>query len=114
PNGSRSSRKPPRPDGCSSPIGNACQRDCPGDRPGGALVRGLDAFAARANRARAARAEGCGSFPPDRHAMESLEGPQEENRLAALSRLLLPPLPTPRATPGFEVYGRREHHFVRG
>ena len=53
------------------------------------LVRAVDAVAARAGGARAAGAEAHRVVSADRHAVEPLEGPEEEDRLAALSRILL-------------------------
>ena len=53
------------------------------------LVCALDALAPRAGRARAARAEANRGVPADDYPVEPLEGSQEEDRLAALSRLLL-------------------------
>ena len=54
-----------------------------------AVVRHLDALAPRAGRPRAARAQAHRRVPADHHALEPLEGSQEEDRLAAVSRLLL-------------------------
>ncbi len=64
----------------------------PVNRPRGRsrrVVRDLDAVATRAGRSRAARAQGLRSVPPDDHALEPVEGPAEEDRLAAVSGLLL-------------------------
>ena len=58
-------------------------------RPAAPLVRDLDAVAPRAGRPRAARAQAHRRVSADDHALEPLEGPQEEDRLAAVSRLLL-------------------------
>ncbi len=50
----------------------------------GGVVRHLDAVAARAGGARSARAEAPRSLSPHHHALEPLEGSQEEDRLAAV------------------------------
>src|SRR6185436_4053356 len=54
-----------------------------------AVVRHLDTLATRAGGPRAARSQARRSLPPDDHALEPMEGPQEESRLAAVSRILL-------------------------
>ena len=61
------------------------------DRPWNccAVVRHLDPLAPRAGRPRAARAQAHRRVPADHHPLEPLEGPQEEDRLAAVPRLLL-------------------------
>ena len=79
-----------------------------------AVVRGLDAVAARAGRARAARAEADRRVPADHHPLEPLEGSQEEDRLAAVSRLLLRALRSRRRAADPEVHRRRQHRVVRG
>ena len=53
-----------------------------------ALVRDLDPLAPRAGRPRAARAQEDRRVSADHHPLEPVEGPQEEDRLAAVSRLL--------------------------
>ena len=77
------------------------------------LVCVVDAFAPRAGGAGAARTEAHRSLPADRHPVEPLEGSEEEDRLAALSRLLLRALQSARAAADSEVHRRREHRFVR-
>ena len=57
-----------------------------GGMTGRLVVRALDALAPRAGGARAARTEADRSLPADGHEVEPLEGPQEEDRLAAVSR----------------------------
>ena len=78
------------------------------------VVRHLDPLAPRAGRPRAARAEAHRRVPADDHALEPLEGPQEEDRLAAVSRLLLRALRSRRRAAHPEVHRRREHRLVRG
>ncbi len=57
--------------------------------------------------------EGLRSLSADDRALEPLEGPQEEDRLAALSRLLLRALRRRRAAAHPEVHRRRQHRLVR-
>ena len=68
------------------------------------VVRHLDALAPRAGRARTARAEGLRGVSADDPAVEPLEGSQEEDRLAAVSRLLLRALRRARAAPDPQVH----------
>mgnify|MGYP003693879273 CR=1 FL=1 len=79
-----------------------------------AVVRHLDAIAARAGRARSARTQARRSVPAHHHPLEPLEGSQEEDRLAAVSRLLLRALRSGRRAADPQVHRRREHRVVRG
>ena len=63
--------------------------------------------------ARSARAEARRSLPADDHQVEPLEGPQEADRLAAVSRLLLRALRRHRAAADPEVRRRRHHRRHR-
>ena len=80
-----------------------------------------DASGSRSGRARATNRSSASSsrqkqidaFLPTITKLEPLEGSQEEDRLAAVSRLLLRALRSRRCPAGPEVHRRREHRLVR-
>ena len=87
----RSSRRRTRRPASRLKSGVACprrNRPAPVDRSHPAVVRHLDALAPRAGGPRAARTEADRRLPADDPPLEPLEGSQEEDRLAAVSRAI--------------------------
>ena len=78
-----------------------------------AVVRRVDAVARREGRARPARREGRRGLPADRHPLEPLEGPPQEDRLAAVPRLLLRALRPARFAADAELHRRGDDRVVR-
>src|SRR5206468_4483208 len=78
-----------------------------------AMVRRLDALAPRTRGPRAARTKAGRGVSADGRALEPVEGPQEEDRLAAFSRLLLRALQSERSAADTQVQRRRQHRLVR-
>ena len=77
------------------------------------VVCPLDEVAPRAGRPHAARTEGHRSVPAHGDAVEPVEGPQEEDRLAALSRLLFRAVRSAAAAERVEVRRSGEHRLGR-
>ncbi len=75
------------------------------------VVRHLDALAARAGRPRADRPRRARGVPADHRPMEPLEGPEEEDRLAAFPGLLFRAVRRRRAAADPEVHRRRQYRL---